>query len=201
MKFKKRNKEAKQEIIYSGFISRALAALLDCLIIGFFLWPLFVLVEKVLFGGILPSDVLNNIAMEYQSQIYEIGANSKNFPELIKKTFYLIIETPRFKAYFYEEHGYIKIIINNLVQIFSFLAIVFVFLHKKQSTPGMMLIGIKIVNANDLSAPSAKKLLIRSFALIFALVPFLLGIIWIVFDSKKQGWHDKIASTLIIKNN
>jgi uncharacterized RDD family membrane protein YckC len=27
----------------------------------------------------------------------------------------------------------------------------------------------------------------------------LLGVIWVAFDSRKQGWHDKIARTLVIQ--
>lgn len=26
-----------------------------------------------------------------------------------------------------------------------------------------------------------------------------LGYIWVAFDAKKQGWHDKIASTVVVK--
>jgi len=36
--------------------------------------------------------------------------------------------------------------------------------------------------------------------LISALI-FYLGFIWIAFDRKKQGWHDKIAGTCVIKIN
>ncbi|WP_171497607.1 RDD family protein, partial [Acinetobacter ursingii] len=28
---------------------------------------------------------------------------------------------------------------------------------------------------------------------------FMLGFIWIAFDSKKQGWHDKMAKTVVVK--
>jgi hypothetical protein len=27
---------------------------------------------------------------------------------------------------------------------------------------------------------------------------FYLGFIWVAFDGKKQGWHDKIAGTVVI---
>jgi uncharacterized RDD family membrane protein YckC len=35
------------------------------------------------------------------------------------------------------------------------------------------------------------------------LVSFLaggVGIIWLIFDPKKQGWHDKIAGTYVVEN-
>ncbi|MBI5649101.1 MAG: RDD family protein [Chloroflexi bacterium] len=28
---------------------------------------------------------------------------------------------------------------------------------------------------------------------------FALGFIWILFDTDKQGWHDKIAGTYVVK--
>ena len=28
---------------------------------------------------------------------------------------------------------------------------------------------------------------------------FFAGFIWIAFDGRKQGWHDKIAATLVIR--
>jgi uncharacterized RDD family membrane protein YckC len=30
-------------------------------------------------------------------------------------------------------------------------------------------------------------------------VVFFLGFLWIIFDREKQGWHDKIAGTVVIK--
>jgi uncharacterized RDD family membrane protein YckC len=27
----------------------------------------------------------------------------------------------------------------------------------------------------------------------------LKGIIWVVFDKRKQGWHDKLAKTVVIR--
>ncbi|MDG2018151.1 MAG: hypothetical protein P8J25_01765 [Porticoccaceae bacterium] len=29
----------------------------------------------------------------------------------------------------------------------------------------------------------------------------LIGIIWVAFDKRKQGWHDKLASTAVIRTN
>jgi len=28
---------------------------------------------------------------------------------------------------------------------------------------------------------------------------FYLGFIWVAFDDKKQGWHDKIARTFVVR--
>ena len=34
---------------------------------------------------------------------------------------------------------------------------------------------------------------------IISSIIILLGYIWILFDGQRQGWHDKIASTYVVK--
>lgn len=40
---------------------------------------------------------------------------------------------------------------------------------------------------------------LRYIGYIVSGIPLLLGYIWILFDGKKQGWHDKIAGTYVVK--
>ena len=40
---------------------------------------------------------------------------------------------------------------------------------------------------------------VRYFAYIVSFMPLYLGFIWIYFDKRKQGFHDKIAGTVVIK--
>ncbi|QQS43511.1 RDD family protein [Candidatus Roizmanbacteria bacterium] len=40
---------------------------------------------------------------------------------------------------------------------------------------------------------------LRYIGYIVSGIPLLLGYIWILFDGKKQGWHDKIANTYVVK--
>jgi uncharacterized RDD family membrane protein YckC len=32
-----------------------------------------------------------------------------------------------------------------------------------------------------------------------ALLPVGLGILWVAFDARKQGWHDKLAKTVVVR--
>ena len=68
------------------------------------------------------------------------------------------------------------------------------------ATPGKMLFKAKIVDANTLKPASTMKLTGRYFAYFISMMPLFLGIIWVAWDKKKQGFHDKIAQTLVIKN-
>jgi uncharacterized RDD family membrane protein YckC len=74
---------------------------------------------------------------------------------------------------------------------------VIVFWRYRGATPGKMLISAKIVDAETLGTPSTGKLIGRYFAYIVSCI-FMLGFIWIAFDKRKQGWHDKLAGTVVI---
>ena len=70
----------------------------------------------------------------------------------------------------------------------------------RQATPGKMLIGAKIVDEKTLGKPSTGQLIGRYFAYYLSTIVLLLGFIWVGFDARKQGWHDKLAGTLVIKS-
>lgn len=200
MKAKKRNIKLENDIIYSGFLVRSLAALIDCAVIGILCWPLFTLIERLLFGNIFPADIMNTITIEYQTQLNQINQTSLGLTDFIKKTYDFVISTQIFQNYFYDEHGLVKVLINNLIQVTFFAIIILIFWNKKQASLGMMILGIKIVDAKTFNKPSYSQLVIRMFSYLVAFIPLFLGIAWISFDPRKQGWHDKIASTIVIKN-
>ncbi len=68
-----------------------------------------------------------------------------------------------------------------------------------QATPGKMAVGAKIVDARTGGKPSNSQLIGRYFAYFVSILPLMLGIFWIAFDKRKQGWHDKLAGTVVIK--
>ncbi|HEY8862349.1 MAG TPA: RDD family protein [Candidatus Limnocylindria bacterium] len=40
---------------------------------------------------------------------------------------------------------------------------------------------------------------LRYVGLILSFLCIFIGVIWVAFDANKQGWHDKIASTYVVK--
>jgi len=42
-------------------------------------------------------------------------------------------------------------------------------------------------------------LFVRYIGYFVSVIPFGLGFIWIAFDSKKQGFHDKLAGTVVVR--
>ncbi|XOV88598.1 MAG: RDD family protein [Pseudomonadota bacterium] len=67
------------------------------------------------------------------------------------------------------------------------------------STPGKMIFDAYIVDAKTLGNASRGQLVIRYLGYIVSTLLFFLGFVWIAFDARKQGLHDKMAGTLVIK--
>ena len=76
---------------------------------------------------------------------------------------------------------------------------VILFWMYRQATPGKMAIRAKIVDAKTLGKPSNGQLLVRYLGYYVSTIPLGLGLIWVGIDAKKQGWHDKMAGTLVIR--
>jgi uncharacterized RDD family membrane protein YckC len=72
------------------------------------------------------------------------------------------------------------------------------FWRYRGATPGKMAISAKIVDGRTGGAPSTGALVLRFFAYIVSMLPLGLGFLWIAFDRRKQGFHDKIAGTVVI---
>lgn len=69
----------------------------------------------------------------------------------------------------------------------------------KSATPGKMAIHARIVDAQTGGQPSTGQMVGRYFAYFISALPLGLGILWVAFDSRKQGWHDKLAGTVVIR--
>jgi uncharacterized RDD family membrane protein YckC len=69
----------------------------------------------------------------------------------------------------------------------------------RQATPGKMAISARIVDAQTGGRPSNGQLVGRYFAYYLSMLPLFLGFIWVAFDPRKQGWHDKLAGTVVVR--
>lgn len=76
---------------------------------------------------------------------------------------------------------------------------VIAFWLSKSATPGKIWLKLIIVDANTFAKPSNGQLIGRYLAYYLSILPLMLGIIWVAFDKRKQGWHDKLVGTVVIK--
>jgi len=62
----------------------------------------------------------------------------------------------------------------------------------------MRVFNLKVVRT-DGSGLTITQALIRYVGLFLSFICFAIGVIWVAFDADKQGWHDKIAGTYVVR--
>ena len=66
-------------------------------------------------------------------------------------------------------------------------------------TIGKKAVGIKVVDAVGGGPIGVGRGVGRYFARILSSIPCFLGYFWMLWDDRKQTWHDKLASTYVVK--
>jgi len=66
-------------------------------------------------------------------------------------------------------------------------------------TPGKMLLGLR-VRPEAGGAMTFGIALLRLTGYLVSGALFYLGFLWVAFDPRRQGWHDKIAGTVVTRN-
>ena len=69
----------------------------------------------------------------------------------------------------------------------------------RQATPGKMLFSARIVDARTGREPSAGQCIGRYLGYFLSSAVFCLGFLWVAIDRRKQGWHDKLAGTVVVR--
>lgn len=64
-------------------------------------------------------------------------------------------------------------------------------------TPGKAFMGLRIITTDGRKI-SFFRALLRYLAYFLSAGLFFLGFFWILIDDRRQGWHDKIAGTLVV---
>ena len=85
-------------------------------------------------------------------------------------------------------------VIDWLIEIAYFVG----FWSWRGQTPGKMVVGIKVIRT-DSSLITWPYAFLRYLGYIVSAMTLGIGFIWIAFDSHKQGIHDKIADTYVVK--
>ncbi len=75
----------------------------------------------------------------------------------------------------------------------------FTYFFGSGQTPGMIAMNIKLIGVDGAYPIGYSKGFLRFVGIIVSSLPFYIGFIWILIDKKRQGWHDKIAGTYVVK--
>lgn len=138
-----------------------------------------------------------------QSTHYQFSSFSKRFFAFIldeifavgiSAIFFLIFQILSGKTYnlLDEKSGFGNF--ANLITISYFILLTYFY----NATLGKMLLKIKVVNTNYQKLSFIQVLIRELIGKFISGLIFGLGYIWVIFDDKKQGWHDKIAKTYVI---
>ena len=93
-----------------------------------------------------------------------------------------------------ERRIFIVAVVSGVIKIAYFIG----FWIWRGQTPGKMITGIKIIRT-DSSPIEWTHAVLRYFGYIVCCLTLFIGFIWIAVDERKQGLHDKIADTYVVK--
>jgi uncharacterized RDD family membrane protein YckC len=89
-------------------------------------------------------------------------------------------------------------LVYNLISMVVTVTAILLFWKFKQATPGKMVFGGRIVDAETYGKPAFGKLVLRYIGYIPSTLVLGLGFLWVAFDKRKRGWHDLMAGTLVV---
>jgi uncharacterized RDD family membrane protein YckC len=164
---------------YAGFFTRAVALIMDILIvIGLIL---------VLFWSIrLPLMFFLNINVDTCT----VSDMQSLLPQLWSMSMSGRDTSPQ----------WLCSIVDAIWTITAFFAapLYFIFFYSTTGqTIGMYVMGIRVVRA-DGKHMSLWGSIVRWFGLFLSAIPLGLGFLWVIIDDRRQGWHDKLAHTCVI---
>ncbi|CAN2104992.1 RDD family protein [Wolbachia pipientis] len=89
-------------------------------------------------------------------------------------------------------------ILNQIVQFIMLFCYVIYMWVKFATTPGKLLFGLRVVDAQTFEKMTLKQATKRFFSFILSVAPLFLGFLWSNFNKRCQTWHDKIAGTVVV---
>jgi uncharacterized RDD family membrane protein YckC len=152
-----------QPLEYAGFWIRVWASLIDTILFGLLLVPVFALTMGDAQWSSIERDGMHASTMSFQSMGMSEG---------------------------------VSVFLNYILPA----VVIIIFWVYKSATPGKLLLKIRIVDAKTGGKPSTAQWLIRYLGYYISAFMFMLGFIWVGLDRRKQGWHDKLATTVVIRD-
>ncbi|MBA8757750.1 RDD family protein [Wolbachia pipientis] len=167
-------KKDENGICYVTGLRRYISVLLDLIIIVLFLQFCSQAFNQ-LFTNSEDSKILSQIAAKYQMQVPLSIEEKTTQSRLIK-----------------------LLILNQIVQFIMLFCYVIYMWVKFATTPGKLLFGLRVVDAQTFEKMTLKQATKRFFSFILSVAPLFLGFLWSNFNKRCQTWHDKIAGTVVV---
>ena len=68
---------------------------------------------------------------------------------------------------------------------------------EKGWTPAKRLLGMRVEDANQGGPIGWPRALLRRVSFVVSMLPLYLGLLWSIWDRRRQTWHDKIARSVV----
>ena len=92
-----------------------------------------------------------------------------------------------------------EILAGTLLGVFTLGQVLLWFALK--GTPGMLLMGCLVLDARNGRRLALGRCLLRGIGLWLGLLALGAGLLWIVTDPRRQGLHDKLARSVVVKED
>jgi uncharacterized RDD family membrane protein YckC len=158
---------------YVGFWARVFASLIDTVLVGMLIAPLLTL----LYGS------------EYWAPLIALAHGGGDLWALLAAADTAANATPAASG------GTVDFIVSWVLPAVAIVA----FWIARQATPGKMVIRARIVDAETGGPLTRRQAIGRYLGYYVSLFGFGLGFFAVGWDRRKQGWHDKLAGTVVIR--
>jgi len=106
---------------------------------------------------------------------------------------FLIVLGPQYvNASLWSIEGFVENVLTLIITV--------AFWIKLFGTPGKLLMGCQVVDADSGEPLRLKQAVLRYLGYYVSAFTLGLGFLWIAWDKRKQGFHDKIANTVVLNN-
>lgn len=177
-----------QEVEYASFSLRIYASLIDTLLSILLLVPLVTSFSKLLIGGTPPSVQFKKL-FDDPAFVEKLDQKSQAGAGGLEMLSYLFSHIDA-EAWAVEE----------ILKLVAMAAVVIIFWVYREATPGKMLLKMRIVDADSYDQPSMIQWILRFLGYVISVLPLCFGFMWVAFDKRRQGFHDKIANTVVIRD-
>ncbi len=175
-------KSMKKQIVYCKFIQRVLAISFDLLIIAATISKVINLLYNIMFYLMFS----NFLSSEENVNIWNVTNVASMSKEFIQQ----------FSADPNAMTKFITLQIMTVIPLFLLVGAYFIFFWRKfRATPGAMIMGMQIVDADNFETATVKNLIKRYLGFMISII----GVWSILFNDRRMALHDKIAHTVVIK--
>ncbi len=173
--------EESEETLYAGFNQRLMAMGLDIFWVYVLVIPVLRIFTDMFFGVL---DTREGVAL-----VQQLGQAVNSTEMSVQQAVQQFVNS---------EYAY-RWFVENIFQVFIIGAAVVPFWVYYGASPGMWLFNIRVEDAKTGSNPGWVQSVLRFAMCIVSFAPLMLGFVWMLFNKRRQSWHDIVSHTVVVR--